>query len=125
MLPLIGPLEQSAYYDREARIVFFKVLPGKRPDFTEERGWGLIHYLDRDRKEVCGIEIWNPEQMFPPGLLDALPNPTWTRWDRLTWQINRRWGWVAWNLWRKRRWHSPEAREELDRGDPPRPGTGR
>jgi uncharacterized protein YuzE len=81
-------IRQAAYYDREARIVFFKVLPRRRRRrgyvYDEEFEWGTIERAE-ENDEICGVEIWRPEEMFPADLLDALPHPTLTRWTRLGW----------------------------------------
>ena len=90
---------QTAYYDREAGIVFITVIPRRRRRgrgyvaYSDERGWGLIDHAEGDGEEVCGIEIWRPEEMFPADLLDALPHPTLSRWTRLwLWWSDRRSG---------------------------------
>ena len=65
----------NAYYDREAGIVYFQVRPPRGPVYSDERNWGLIDREDDEEGAICGIEIWEPEEMFPPDLLDALPAP--------------------------------------------------
>jgi uncharacterized protein YuzE len=85
-------IRQAAYYDREARIVYFKVRRRRRRGdvYDEEFEWGTIERAEAD-DEICGVEIWTPKEMFPEDLLEALPHPTFTRWTRVWWWwYNRR-----------------------------------
>jgi len=121
---------QAAYYDRDAGIVYITVLPRDRRRrhgrgrTSEDRGWGLIDYEDRDGRQVCGFELWRPEEIFPPDLLAAFPPVTFGRWERVFFSVRRRWGRIKWTLWEKRRYRrwsdSPEGRKAQAELPPPR-----
>lgn len=63
----------TAYYDREADIVWFPT--GQSNDVvTEEVADGLRDY-DRLTRELVAIEIWQASTRLPGSLLEALPRP--------------------------------------------------
>ena len=99
--------KHTAYYDRGAGIVYVTVLPRNRRkrrsliERSDERSWGLIDHDAAD--EVVGVEIWRPLEMLPSDLLDALPPPTRSRWERIAWPISDLWNRLLWQLWHRRR----------------------
>ena len=110
-------MRQAVYYDREAGIVFIDITPRsrwRRERFgaAEQRSWGLILRAGQSH-EVVAVEMWRPKEMLPPDLLDAIPSPTWTRWEALARAVGSRLDWVMWKLWRQRkfeRWrNSPQG----------------
>jgi hypothetical protein len=72
---------------------------------------------------VVGIEMWRPKEMLPPDLLEAIPSPTWTRWEAVSQAVRGHWDWVAWKLWRQpkfERWrNSPNGLAAEARQEPP------
>ena len=63
------------YFDREAGIVHLLLVPDTDVEHSEKTTWGLI---DRDSSDrPVGVEIWDPNKMFPQDLLDVLPPPIW------------------------------------------------
>jgi uncharacterized protein YuzE len=93
-------MRQVAYYDRDAGVVYIGIIPRSRRHgrnrfiTAEERSWGLVHRAERS-DEVVGIEMWRPKEMLPPDLLEAIPPPTWTRWEAMAQAVRGRWYWVA------------------------------
>jgi uncharacterized protein YuzE len=123
-------MRQTAYYDSDAGIVYIGVLPpnrrrrGSRQIVSDDYGWGLIDYEDRAGGEVCGAGFWRPEEIFPRELLEALPHPTFTPFERRRMALRDRWDWATWIAWKRRRWerrlNSPEGLEARSRQESPR-----
>jgi uncharacterized protein YuzE len=124
-------MRQSAYYDREAGIVYVTVLSRRRRKHrsllarSDERGWGLIHYDTSG--EVVGFEFWRPKEMLPADLLEAMPEPEFMRWERFRLRIRFGWDRTMWRRWRRRRHARRQEAVEVDgphrwyRGLPPPP----
>jgi uncharacterized protein YuzE len=65
--------KRSAYYDREADIVWIPT--GESDDVVnEEMEWGLLDH-DARSQEVVGVELWRASTHFPADLLMNLPDP--------------------------------------------------
>jgi hypothetical protein len=122
-------MRQTAYYDRDVGIVYLTVVArrrrrrrGGRTITGKDHGWGLVMW---EGGEVCGLEFWRPEEIFPPDVLAALPSPIISSWERRRSSIRRPWEVLKWKLWKERRWrrwhNSPEGIAAQAELEPPRP----
>jgi hypothetical protein len=117
---------QTAYYDREAGIVYIGIAGQRGQRRTrglivcDERNWGLIDRVE-GTDEVVGLEIWRPKEMFPPDLLEAIPPPVGRQ---FAWRLRDHWSRLRSRLWRQRRverYHDgPDGQDAATREPPQR-----